>query len=67
MSNEYKDWLNDINYVCSDCARKIGWRWPEGHCATAHYSNCDVCGEHKSLTCENDWLKGKEQTLRSWD
>lgn len=68
MSNEYKDWLADINYLCGDCAvNRLGWRWPEGHCATMHFGKCDVCGETKSLSCENDWLKGEEKNLKDWD
>ena len=67
MSNEYKDWLNDIQYLCHQCADDIGWKWPDGHCATAHEGICDVCGEKKCLTCENDWLKPGQTKLKEWD
>ena len=67
MNQEYQEWLKSINYLCSECAVNIGWRWPDGHCATMHMGVCDVCGKTKGLSCQNDWLKYEEQTLRNWD
>lgn len=57
----------DIGYLCDECARGRGWRWPKGHVATMHHGVCDVCKEKKSLSCWNDWLRGKEKVLTQWD
>lgn len=43
------------SYLCSDCAMKNGAIWPEGHAATFHVSDCDICGEEKSLSHTSDW------------
>ena len=56
-----------INYLCDECATKLGWRWPECHCATDHVGACDVCGMSEMLSYENDWLKDGETELREWD
>jgi hypothetical protein len=66
-TNESSIDIANINYLCGECAYALGWRWPTGHCATMHSGVCDVCGDLKTLSCENDWLKGNEQTLRKWD
>jgi len=55
------------DYLCSECAKSLGWRWPKGHMATYHHGTCDVCGEEKDLACEDDWLKPRESVLRNWD
>jgi len=57
----------EIGYLCSECARKMKWRWPKGHMATCHSGLCDVCGKEKRLSCENDWLRPGEKHLREWD
>jgi len=57
----------DIHYLCSDCAVKMNWRWEADHCATCHNGKCDVCGKEKVLSCENDWIKPNEKTLKQWD
>jgi hypothetical protein len=57
----------EIGYLCSECADELGWRWPEGHCATSHMGTCGVCKEHRSLTCWNDWLVGDEKEVANWD
>jgi hypothetical protein len=59
----------DIGYLCAECADGLGWRWPEGHCATMHTGKCGVCGEEKSLSCWNDWLVPGEDRMapHNWD
>ena len=59
----------DVDYLCSECADKLGWRWPEGHAATFHMGICDVCGFRKSLSCWNDWLRPGEDKIapENWD
>ena len=61
--------MKDIDYLCDECAKKLGWRWPKHHGATAHQGACDVCGEKKWLTCWNDWLRGEETEIPAerWD
>jgi hypothetical protein len=57
--------IEKIGYLCGHCAEKLKWTWPKHHAATMHGGECDVCGEHKTLSCENDWLK-VGQTERNW-
>jgi len=47
--------LDDIGYICMECATKLGGTWPEGHAATFHCSTCQVCGRKKSLANVGDW------------
>lgn len=42
-------------YLCFDCARKLGGKWPEGHVATCHGGLCPECGLEKSLASYDDW------------
>jgi len=50
-----KNILDDIEYLCSECAEKLGGTWPDVHCATFHCAVCDVCKEQKSLANVGDW------------
>lgn len=59
--------IQDPDYLCDECARERGWRWPKGHVATCHVGVCDVCQRERSLSCQNDWLRPREKTLREWD
>jgi hypothetical protein len=59
--------LDEIGYLCYECAVNLDLRWPKGHCATTHESKCEVCEQDKSLTSITDWLKPKEKELKSWD
>lgn len=60
-----------IYYLCHECAMKLGWRDIPGHYCTAHSGKCDVCGEEKTLTCENDYLHVgevlKARRIERWD
>jgi len=47
--DNYPDW------ICDDCARSHGGRWPEGHVATFHEDTCGWCGESKDVTQPRDW------------
>jgi len=47
--------LDDVGYLCGECAEKLGGKWPEGHCATFHVDMCEICGEQKSLANVGDW------------
>jgi hypothetical protein len=58
---------DSIAYLCNKCAGKLGWTWPKGHQATANIGRCEVCNANVVLTCEDDWLKKGEKSLRSWD
>lgn len=59
----------EIGYLCDECAVKLGWRWPEVHCATYHSGICGVCKEKRSLCCYSDWLQGdmKKIPAELWD
>ena len=59
----------EIGYLCDECAKKLGWRWPKGHCATYHTGKCGVCGETRSLSCWSDWLVDGETEIapHNWD
>jgi len=55
---ENSDCPDDDDYpswVCSDCARKAGAKWPKDHLATFHNGTCDVCGEKAGVTQPRDW------------
>lgn len=54
-------------YLCSECAKSMGGRWPKDHCATAHTGNCSFCHEEKSLVSTSDYLWTNEKTLKDWD
>lgn len=43
------------SYICSECAEKKGGKWPEGHCATFHHSDCPYCEKPKALANVGDW------------
>ena len=43
------------DYLCAECAERLGGVWPEGHMATMHSGKCDCCGETKSLAAHDDW------------
>lgn len=53
--------------ICAECAKEKGWRWPRGHVATISLVKCEVCGEKRGCSGRNDWLKGPEKVLKSWD
>ena len=42
-------------YVCSECAKKMGGKWPKGHCATCHTGTCPYCGKEKGLVSIGDY------------
>lgn len=59
---------HSFDYICSECAQAKGGKWPEGHCATAHEGQCDICDNIKVLTARNDWhWHWAKQTLVNWD
>ncbi len=48
--------IQDVGYLCSDCAREVGGRWPENHQATFHKGKCGMCGEEKSICNIRNWI-----------
>jgi len=42
-------------YICTECAKRLGGVWPDGHCATCHGGVCPECKEHKGLCSVDDW------------
>jgi len=58
--------LDDISYLCAECAEELGGVWPKDHCATFHVAECNVCGEEKSLANVGDWdwPDGKHRGMR---
>lgn len=59
--------MKKVVYICGECANKMGWKMPSGHCCTTHEDRCDVCKLKKPLACENDYIKRGERKLRVWD
>lgn len=47
--------LDEIGYICVECARAMGGRWPKGHCATSHTGTCDACGRERGVANVGDW------------
>lgn len=47
--------LEDVEYICTDCAKGLGGNWPQGHLATFHTEKCDVCEEEKPVSNVGDW------------
>jgi hypothetical protein len=54
-ANELKTLVRDDGYICSECARKNGAVWPEGHVATFHEGKCYTCKQQKVLCAVSDW------------
>jgi hypothetical protein len=57
-------------WICGSCAKKQGWKWPKGHCATMHSNTCPGCGKLETLSCAiNDWLKPGQKKIDPllWD
>lgn len=46
---------NYPSWVCSECAKKAGGKWPDGHLGTFHDDECGVCREVKEVTEPRDW------------
>ena len=55
LEESIKNKLNDITYICSECAETLGGEWPKHHVATFHQGECEVCGEDKGLSNVGDW------------
>jgi len=45
----------DIYYVCSECAKKKGAKWPSGHEATFHHAVCGLCKEFTDVAHYRNW------------
>jgi hypothetical protein len=56
-----------IYYICTACARRMKWRWPNGHAATMHVGVCQKCGRTTDLASVDDWLKPGDKKLKNWD
>ena len=58
--------LDSASYVCTSCAETHGGTWPEGHVATWHEGECQVCGCNKSVANVGDWNwpDGKARGMR---
>jgi hypothetical protein len=57
--------------ICSQCAEKLGGKWPEGHIATMVLKTCEYCGgknqkegEFISPYVDYDWPAKKTKHLR---
>lgn len=60
--------MKQPNYICSDCAEAKNGKWPEGHLATWHEGDCDICGEKKGLASVRDWIfPGDKKNVFNWD
>ena len=42
-------------YICGDCAKFLGGKWPKGHVATWHEGTCRICKRFKALANVGDW------------
>lgn len=47
--------IDDLGYICADCAKKADCFWPIGHIATWHQGECPYCMKEKSLVSTGDW------------
>ena len=63
---EIKEKLDDVCYLCDECARRNGGKWPKGHAATMHIGKCDICKNERSLANVGDWdwPDGKARGMR---
>lgn len=41
--------------ICSECAKKNGGEWPEGHVASFWPGKCSACGDEASCCCTTDF------------
>jgi hypothetical protein len=42
-------------WICDECARRNGGKWPEGHLGTFHEDHCGWCKEWKVVTEPRDY------------
>lgn len=63
--------MNNIAFICTECAKKHGGEWPKGHYATWHNGTCDVCNEKAFVCSYDDWknlkIEGQEVDLGGRD
>ena len=50
-----KNPIPDRGYICGNCARVLGGKWPKGHVATFHEGKCLICRDTKALASVGDW------------
>jgi len=58
--------LDDISWLCSTCARKLGGAWPRGHLATITSGPCEVCRKDSAITTPGDWDWPDGKTRGEW-
>jgi len=61
-----KNPIPNNGYICSDCAKLLGGKWPDGHAATWHEGKCLICKRLKALANVGDWTwpDGKFRGMR---
>jgi hypothetical protein len=42
-------------YICTDCAKKHGGIWPEGHFATFNDWHCEICDNKTNVCHVRNW------------
>lgn len=51
-------------YICSECAFKRGYTWPQDHIATARVGLCPHCNQPANCCPETDWIRpGQSQSM----
>lgn len=54
-------------YICHRCAKRLGGKWPKGHCATMFTSICPECLKERGLCSVGDynWPKASKPPKES--
>lgn len=61
---------DEIHYLCGYCAEDLGGNWPDGHVATLHHGECDVCAQEWTLAHVHDWCldtRGKPYKPKTYE
>ena len=42
-------------WICTNCARDKGLKWPEGKESTFHMYDCEICKKFRPVCDEREW------------
>lgn len=64
MSERHPLDLNSPSSICVPCAKEMGGKWPDGHCATFWAGTCGYCKEETSCCDVTDWKWDKKDSSK---
>ena len=58
--------VNALEWICSDCAAKSGWKLPNGHVVSSILDKCPHCGRRLWLVNVSDYMTyGRRQNPKN--